>query len=163
MLIRWNWKAQTQYCQNTLLESKGAVVSEPEGTPENTAPVSSLSTWETGPGRKEAWSPSKSLEKQGGSFQGAVASVGCVTPSLLHNLSGPRTGSLPCPGPCLSLGCYNRLRGLNDKYFFRTSFGFSRSRFHQIQCLMRTCFLGPFLLYPSAVERKMESSLGSLL
>lgn len=30
-----------------ILDSEGAGASEPEGTPENTSPISSVSTWET--------------------------------------------------------------------------------------------------------------------
>lgn len=129
---------------------------------------SSLFTFHMGnrPRQEEAWSSSRSLKKQGGAFQGAVASVGCVTPSVLCNLSGPRTGSLPCPGPCLSLGCYrtkyHRLSSLDNRNCFSHSNGSPRSSYLQIQFLVRTHFLTyrwPSLHCPHTVKKDCLSQI----
>ena len=65
--------------------------------------------------------------KTGRSFSRGCGPSGCVTPRVLLNLSGPRTGSLPCPGPCLSLGCYrtkyHRLSSLDNINCFPHSAG----------------------------------------
>lgn len=72
---------------------KGLATSQPKGTPENTSNSFTFHMGKLRPRKKRALVKvmQLGLRKQRGTFQWASTPVGCVTPDMLLNLSGPWT------------------------------------------------------------------------